>query len=67
TDGTLSKKHDVYGFGVTLLEVISAMSRYERATGQAAIEWAWNARQSGGTMLELLDPSLFDEPQLKEI
>ncbi|CAO2146363.1 unnamed protein product [Urochloa humidicola] len=68
TDGTLSKKHDVYGFGVTLLEVISAMSRYERATAQAAIEWAWNARQAGGTMLvEVLEPSLFDEPQLKEI
>ncbi|CAN6373424.1 unnamed protein product [Urochloa humidicola] len=68
TDGTLSKKHDVYGFGVTLLEVISAMSRYERASGQAAIEWAWNAwQQAGGTMLEVLEPSLFDEPQLKEI
>ncbi|CAL4986084.1 unnamed protein product [Urochloa decumbens] len=66
TDGTLSKKHDVYGFGVTLLEVISGMSRFKRASGQAAIEWAWNCRQAGG-MMELHDPSQFDEPQLKEI
>ncbi|CAN6363658.1 unnamed protein product [Urochloa humidicola] len=66
TDGTLSKKQDVYGFGVTLLEVISSMSRFKSASGQASIQWAWKARQAGG-MMELLDPSLFDEPQLKDI
>ncbi|CAL4990471.1 unnamed protein product [Urochloa decumbens] len=66
TDGTLSKKQDVYGFGVTLLEIISGMSRFKSASGQASIQWAWKARQAGGTM-ELLDPSLFDMPQLKEI
>jgi len=66
-DGTLSKKNDVYGFGVTILEVISSMSRFKRASGQASIEWAWEARQAGLGMMELLDPSLFDAPQLKEI
>ncbi|KAJ1256931.1 hypothetical protein BS78_K259300 [Paspalum vaginatum] len=66
TDGTLSKKHDVYGFGVTLLEVISGMSRFKRASGQASVQWAWEARQAGG-MMELLEPSLFDTSQLKEI
>lgn len=39
TDGTLSKKHDVYGFGVTLLDMVSDMSRSGRTTGQASIEW----------------------------
>ncbi|KAG2583713.1 G-type lectin S-receptor-like serine/threonine-protein kinase At1g61480 isoform X2 [Panicum virgatum] len=66
-DGTLSKKNDVYGFGVTILEVISSMSRFKRASGQASIEWAWEAQQAGSGMMELLDPSLFDAPQLKEI
>ncbi|CAL5056706.1 unnamed protein product [Urochloa decumbens] len=66
TDGTLSKKQDVYGFGVTLLEIISGMSRFKSASGQASIQWAWKARQAGGTM-ELPDPSRFDELQLKEI
>ncbi|CAL5020461.1 unnamed protein product [Urochloa decumbens] len=74
TDGTLSKKQDVYGFGVTLLEVISGMLGFKRASGQAAIESisaskmmsAWKSWQAGG-MMELHDPSLFDEPQLKEI
>ncbi|CAL4986081.1 unnamed protein product [Urochloa decumbens] len=66
TDGALSKKQDVYGFGVTLLEIISGMSRFKSASGQASIQWAWKACQAGGTM-ELLDPSRFDELQPKEI
>lgn len=39
TNGTLSKKHDVYGFGVTLLEVINGMSRSKRASSQCSIQW----------------------------
>lgn len=39
TDGILSNKHDVYGFGVTLLDVISGMSRSKGASGQASIAW----------------------------
>jgi hypothetical protein len=39
TDGILSRKHDVYAFGVTLLETISGMSRFKQASGQASIEW----------------------------
>ncbi|KAF8738585.1 hypothetical protein HU200_013958 [Digitaria exilis] len=66
TDGILSNKHDVYGFGVTLLDVISGMSRSKGASGQASIAWGWEARQAG-RMAELLDLSVLDEQQLKEI
>uniref|UniRef100_A0A0E0RFJ1 Protein kinase domain-containing protein n=2 Tax=Oryza rufipogon TaxID=4529 RepID=A0A0E0RFJ1_ORYRU len=66
-EGVISVKNDVYGFGVTLLETISGMSDSGRdARHQASIEWAWNVRLSGG-IHKLLDPSLCDESQLKEI
>lgn len=66
-EGIISLKNDVYGFGVTLLEIIGGMSESGRgARHQASIEWAWNVRLRGG-MNKLFDPSLCDESQLKEI
>lgn len=66
-EGVISVKNDVYGFGVTLLETISGMSKSGRDTRhQASIEWAWGKRNSG-VMNKLFDPSLCDNSQLKEI
>ncbi len=42
-EGVISVKNDVYGFGVTLLETISGMSKSGRDTRhQASIEWVSN-------------------------
>uniref|UniRef100_A0A0E0RFK5 Protein kinase domain-containing protein n=1 Tax=Oryza rufipogon TaxID=4529 RepID=A0A0E0RFK5_ORYRU len=66
-EGVICVKNDVYGFGVTLLETISGMSKSGRDTRhQASIEWAWGKRNSG-VMNKLFDPSLCDNSQLKEI
>ncbi|RLM69665.1 proline-rich receptor-like protein kinase PERK2 isoform X2 [Panicum miliaceum] len=65
-EGTLSRKYDVYSFGVTLLETISGMCKAEPAHHHASVLWAWNARESQ-QMGDLFDPSLFEESQLTEI
>jgi hypothetical protein len=38
-EGVLSVKYDVYSFGITILETISSMCRFEPALSQASVEW----------------------------
>ncbi|WVZ49930.1 hypothetical protein U9M48_001245 [Paspalum notatum var. saurae] len=77
-DGIVSKKNDVYGFGVTLLQTVSSMYRskrrfsnstyipsYQQAAIVEVITKAWNAWETG--QMKFLDPSLFDGPQLLEM
>ncbi|KAJ1276685.1 hypothetical protein BS78_05G233500 [Paspalum vaginatum] len=66
-EGILSMKHDVYSFGVIILETISGMSKGDESVQHhVSISWAWNVHQCQ-QMGELFDPSLFKDSHLAEI
>lgn len=61
----LTKKADVYSFGVLLLEIISGKSSSKAAFGEellVLLEWAWKLRNEG-RILEIIDPDLIGYPQ----
>ncbi|TXG58788.1 hypothetical protein EZV62_016617 [Acer yangbiense] len=58
--GQLTKKADVYSFGVLLLEIISGRSSSKAAFGVdflVLVEWTWKLREED-RLLELVDPEL---------
>ncbi|KAK9196083.1 hypothetical protein WN943_004211 [Citrus x changshan-huyou] len=66
--GQLTKKADVYSFGVLLLEIISGRSSSKAAFGDdmlILIEWTWKLREEG-RLLEIVDPELTQFPE-KEV
>nr|AMM42876.1 LRR-RLK [Vernicia fordii] len=63
--GQLTKKADVYSFGVLLLEIISGRSSSKAAFGVdllVLVEWTWKLREEG-RLLELVDPELPEYPE----
>ncbi|KAL2500545.1 Protein kinase superfamily protein [Forsythia ovata] len=61
----LTKKADVYSFGVLLLEIISGKSSSKAAFGEellVLLEWAWKLRNEGRS-LEIVDPDLVQYPR----
>ncbi|CAN1276815.1 Cold-responsive protein kinase 1 [Linum perenne] len=63
--GQLTKKADVYSYGVLLLEIISGRSSSKAAFGEellVLVEWAWKL-QHEERLLELVDPELADYPE----
>ncbi|CAN6373412.1 unnamed protein product [Urochloa humidicola] len=65
-EGIVSKKNDVYAFGITLIEIVGSIRMLKPHRGYPFDKWAWMAWESGG-IEELFDPALFDESQLTEI
>ncbi|KAH9672886.1 protein kinase domain-containing protein [Citrus sinensis] len=66
--GQLTKKADVYSFGVLLLEIISGRSSSKAAFGDdmlILVEWTWKLREEG-RLLEIVDPELTQFPE-KEV
>ncbi|EOA30762.1 hypothetical protein CARUB_v10013905mg [Capsella rubella] len=62
--GQLTKKADVYSFGILVLEVISGNSSSRAAFGEeymVLIEWVWKLREEG-RLLECVDPNLTKFP-----
>ncbi|KAI7739289.1 hypothetical protein M8C21_026624 [Ambrosia artemisiifolia] len=62
--GQLTKKVDVYSFGVLMLEVISCRSSSKSAFGEellSLVEWAWKLKDEE-RLLDLVDPDLTDYP-----
>ncbi|CAD6210535.1 unnamed protein product [Miscanthus lutarioriparius] len=58
--GQLTKKADIYSFGVLLLEVISGESSSKSTWGpnmHVLVEWTWKLREEG-RLLEIVDPEL---------
>ncbi|XP_055812612.1 putative serine/threonine-protein kinase [Solanum dulcamara] len=58
--GQLTKKADVYSFGVLVLEIISGRSSSKSAFGVdllVLVEWVWKLREEG-RLLEIVDPEL---------
>ncbi|KAK1563766.1 hypothetical protein Q3G72_032576 [Acer saccharum] len=63
--GQLTKKADVYSFGVLLLEIISGRSSSKAAFGVdflVLVEWTWKLREED-RLLELVDPELTQYPE----
>ncbi|PON43520.1 Tyrosine-protein kinase [Parasponia andersonii] len=63
--GQLTKKADVYSFGVLLLEVISGRSSSKAAFGEellVLVEWTWKLREEG-RLLDVVDPELTTYPE----
>ncbi|XP_057435213.1 putative serine/threonine-protein kinase isoform X2 [Lotus japonicus] len=64
----LTKKADVYSFGILMLEIISGRSSSKAAFGDnllVLVEWAWKLKEEN-RFLELVDPELteYDENQV---
>ncbi|XP_077223922.1 cold-responsive protein kinase 1-like isoform X3 [Tasmannia lanceolata] len=63
--GQLTKKADIYSFGVLILEIISGRSSGKSITSGAQkylLEWAWQLYQEG-RLVELVDPELGQYPE----
>ncbi|XP_021289428.1 putative serine/threonine-protein kinase isoform X2 [Herrania umbratica] len=63
--GQLTKKADVYSFGVLVLEVISGRSSSKTAFGvelMLLVEWTWKLKQEE-RLLDIVDPELTNYPQ----
>ncbi|KAK3015499.1 hypothetical protein RJ639_005381 [Escallonia herrerae] len=63
--GQLTKKVDVYSFGVLLLEIISGRSSSKAAFGEdllVLVEWTWKLQEEG-RLLEIVDPDLTEYPK----
>ncbi|KAF3669003.1 putative leucine-rich repeat receptor-like serine/threonine-protein kinase [Capsicum chinense] len=63
--GQLTKKADVYSFGVLVLEIVSGRSSSNAAFGEdllVLVEWTWKLREEG-RLLDLVDPELTEYPE----
>ncbi|XP_057984250.1 putative serine/threonine-protein kinase isoform X1 [Malania oleifera] len=63
--GQLTKKADVYSFGVLILELISGNSSSKVAFGEdmlVLVEWIWKLRKEE-RLLEIVDPELTEYPE----
>ncbi|KAG9453970.1 hypothetical protein H6P81_006874 [Aristolochia fimbriata] len=63
--GQLTKKADIYSFGVLILEIISGRSSSKAAWGEdmmVLLEWTWKLREED-RLLEIVDPELDGYPE----
>ncbi|XP_020683325.1 putative serine/threonine-protein kinase [Dendrobium catenatum] len=63
--GQLTKKADIYSFGVLILEIVSGKSSskpYWYENDKLLLEWTWELYEEGN-LSELIDPVLGDYPQ----
>jgi len=63
--GQLTKKADIYSFGVLLLEVVSGQSSSKSIWGpdmHVLLEWTWKLWEEG-RLLEIFDPDREEYPE----
>ncbi|XVF08268.1 hypothetical protein REPUB_Repub06bG0211800 [Reevesia pubescens] len=63
--GQLTKKADVYSFGVLLLEIVSGRSSSKAAFGvelMLLVEWTWRLKEEE-RLLDIVDPELIQYPE----
>ncbi|KAJ6821618.1 putative serine/threonine-protein kinase [Iris pallida] len=63
--GQLTRKADIYSFGVLILEVISGRSASKTAWGsdmRNLLEWTWSLREED-RLLDIVDPELVEYPE----
>ncbi|CAL4906969.1 unnamed protein product [Urochloa decumbens] len=65
-----SRKSDVYSFGVILLDVVTAKRFFsplhQDPPPAGSLDYVWEMWSAGKSM-ELIDPSLYDEPRMDEL
>eukprot|EP00252_Welwitschia_mirabilis_P017681 TRINITY_DN3913_c0_g1_i1.p1 TRINITY_DN3913_c0_g1~~TRINITY_DN3913_c0_g1_i1.p1 ORF type:complete len:406 (+),score=69.83 TRINITY_DN3913_c0_g1_i1:950-2167(+) len=63
--GQLTKKADIYSFGILLLEIISGRGNSDpsfQSQEQDLLEWTWKLKE-GDRLLDLVDSSMSDYPK----
>ncbi|KAF8397307.1 hypothetical protein HHK36_016220 [Tetracentron sinense] len=63
--GQLTKKADIYSFGVLILEIISGRSSSKAAFGEnllVLVEWTWKLREED-RLLNIVDPEMVEYPE----
>ncbi|KAF8038532.1 hypothetical protein BT93_B1162 [Corymbia citriodora subsp. variegata] len=63
--GQLTRKVDVYSFGILLLEIVSGRSSSKSAFGEelmVLVEWTWKLKQEQ-RLLDIVDPELAEYPE----
>lgn len=63
--GQLTKKADIYSFGVLMLEIISGRSSFKAAFGEdlmVLVEWTWKLKEED-KLLDIVDPELIEFPE----
>ncbi|XP_042475332.1 putative serine/threonine-protein kinase isoform X2 [Macadamia integrifolia] len=63
--GQLTRKADIYSFGVLILEIISGRSNTKAAFGEdlmLLVEWTWKLKEED-RLLEIVDPELIEFPE----
>ncbi|KAL0915195.1 hypothetical protein M5K25_015596 [Dendrobium thyrsiflorum] len=63
--GQLTKKADIYSFGVLMLEIISGRSSTRSVVGldmKLLLEWTWQLRNED-RLLDIVDPKLVEYPE----
>lgn len=64
--GQLTKKADIYSFGVLILEIVSGRCSARRTNGEGSqqflLEWAWQLYVEG-KLLEFVDPDMEEFPE----
>ncbi|XP_010262824.1 PREDICTED: putative serine/threonine-protein kinase [Nelumbo nucifera] len=63
--GQLTKKADIYSFGVLILEIVSGRSNSKAAFGEdlkVLVEWTWKLKEEG-RLLDIVDPELLEYPE----
>jgi hypothetical protein len=66
--GQLTKKADIYSFGVLVLEVVSGQNSSKSTWGpdmNVLVEWTWKLREQG-RLLDIVDPGLDKYPEAFE-
>ncbi|XP_010256574.1 PREDICTED: putative serine/threonine-protein kinase isoform X2 [Nelumbo nucifera] len=63
--GQLTKKADIYSFGVLILEIVSGRSSSKAAFGEdlmVLVEWTWKLKEES-RLLDIVDPELVEYPE----
>lgn len=63
--GQLTRKADIYSFGILLLEIVSGRSSSKAAFGEelmVLVEWTWKLKAEH-RLLEIVDPELAEYPE----
>lgn len=65
--GIASKKNDVYGFGVAVLELVTGIEAFSAASGERLTARAEPLLRDAGKVAEMVDPRIREEVDFEEV